>query len=211
MKRCPGLEELALFVGGDIDLAGMTDIEAHTAACDECRKRVAELQDDREFLRTPPAIPEPAYMRVRSGVLSALHGGRRRRNLWATAAAAAVLFACLLPLSIRRTAPQPPSTVPEAWLRVDRAPQPPLAIAMEPRVTDKEKKKPFSPRSTVPSDNTKLFEALDALLESEEERPPTFSGSVMVELKTQDPNVTIILLEESTGGGEWKSFEVCCY
>src|SRR5688572_28709114 len=101
MRSCPSLEDLALFADGDIDGAAMTYIESHTAGCDECRKRVVELQGDREFLRTPPAIPEPAYMQVRNGVLSELEHRRRRRYLWSSAAAAAVLFACLLPLSIR--------------------------------------------------------------------------------------------------------------
>ncbi|MGH9629425.1 MAG: anti-sigma factor family protein [Bryobacteraceae bacterium] len=200
MKRCPSLEDLALFVGGDIDAAAVTDIEAHAAGCDECRKRVGELQEDREFLRTPPTIPEPAYMQVRSSVLSDLQRRQRRGYLWATAAAAALLFACLLPLSIRRTAPLPQTMAPTASLRPPPPPQRRLNVAIKPRVAVK--KKPLSPRPALPSENTKLFEALDALLETKEERGQTFSGSVMVELKTQDPNVTIILLEESTGGAE---------
>src|SRR5262245_6896105 len=100
MKTCPSLEDLALFAGGDLDAAAMTSIETHAAGCDACGKRIAELQEDRELLRTPPAIPEPAYMQVRSGVLSELERRRRPRYLWATAAAAAALLACLLPLSI---------------------------------------------------------------------------------------------------------------
>jgi hypothetical protein len=75
----------------------------------------------------------------------------------------------------------------------------PLDVATKPRVRAKKK---LSARAGVPPDNTKLFEALDALLETKEERRQSFSGSVMVELKTEDPNVTIILLEESTGGAE---------
>jgi hypothetical protein len=55
---------------------------------------------------------------------------------------------------------------------------------------------------TPEPDNTALFAALDDLLATEDKQPPAFSGSVVVTLQTQDPDVTIILLEESTGGAE---------
>ena len=97
MTACPSLEDLALYAGRDHEPAAMADIQAHLAICGECRIRIAEFQEDREFFAAPPALPEEAFAAMREGVMRQLQKRRRWAYTSVAAVAAALVLAWLAP------------------------------------------------------------------------------------------------------------------
>lgn len=208
MRGCPSVEDLAMYAGRDCEPAALADIREHLAVCGECRMLVAAFDDDRELLGTPPVLPDEAVFAVHDGVIGRLRNQRRWRYAAVTTAAAAMLIlAWLLPLSVRKadSPALPPKAQETAAVRlpppaVESGRSPSKAQTANARIA-RRNKRIRSPRAQE-MDNAALFAAVDDLLAIENKQPPAFSGSVVVTLQTQDPNVTIILLEESSGGTE---------
>jgi anti-sigma factor RsiW len=133
-------EQLIGYLYDDLDLEERRTVEAHLAACDECRSEVAGLQQTRQHLKTwSPPEPELTFHVVR-GAAPAPPSPRRLGFVpqWAMAAAASLLVlagaAAIAQLELRygpeglvvRTgwgAPDAPATAPAA------APQPVQAVA----------------------------------------------------------------------------------
>jgi hypothetical protein len=203
MKRCPSVEDLAMYAGRDCEPAAMADTREHLAVCGKCRVLVAAFENDRELLGIPPVLSDEAVIAIHDGVIGRLRNQRRRRYASVAAAAAAVLIlAWLSPLSLRKAGSPAPRQTSAGHL-----PSPAVESGSRSQVTNtriagrNRHKRIRSPRAQQ-ADNEGLLAALDDLLAIENKHPPAFSGSVVVTLQTQDPNVTIILLEESSGGAE---------
>jgi anti-sigma factor RsiW len=137
----PFEEDLSALLDGELDAARSAGVQAHTAACPACARRLAALRAMDVTLQGVAASPlageAERLARVRAGVLAELRGGARaaapprRRRRWlapalagAAAAAAAALFALREPVEI---AAPPASTraevVAEAASRVQPDPE----------------------------------------------------------------------------------------
>src|SRR5688500_3541516 len=87
-------EQLIGYLYDDLDLAERRTVEAHLAACDECRSEVAGLQQTRQHLKTwSPPDPELTFHIVRGAAPAPAAAPRRFGFVpqWAMAAAASLL------------------------------------------------------------------------------------------------------------------------
>ena len=201
MKVCPSPEILALYAGEELDTSERAGLTAHLAECSACSALVADLQFDRELLRKPPDISEEAIEDVHRRVMSELpRPGSRRRYLWPAAVAACVALLALSSISLQH---QPPSqTVANAEHRSN-----PAAIKEkipELQQTSKVNALPARPtrRRIAKSSDAELIAALDNLFETEQPAVVPTDDHVVITMLTEDPDVTIVLLADSTGGSE---------
>lgn len=195
---CPSPETLALWMEDrPVDATGL-----HVRECVACRDFVAELESDGTWLRAMEDLPDAAYAEVRHQVLGRLSRGNVRRYGWVGAAVAAtVVLALLLPETQKQVVK--PFVAPEAIVAHQAAVASALPITQAPvSVT-----KPAIARHKTPavsrapawgnSNPAELLAALDALYEEPGLPATGASGETVVTIQTQDPNVTILLLEES--------------
>src|SRR5688500_4253720 len=87
-------EQLIGYLYDDLDLAERRTVEAHLAACDECRSEVAGLQQTRQHLKTwSPPDPELTFHIVRGAAPAPAPAPKRFGFVpqWAMAAAASLL------------------------------------------------------------------------------------------------------------------------
>jgi hypothetical protein len=174
MNECDWSERVAMLV--DTNDPGT---RAHVATCAACQQLLAELEADRHLLRSMP-VPE---MQVRV---------RRRPVVWtwaAAIAAALVIGVWLWPAEVERLAisvPVPPAPVgvgqasrPAADLPVGSPSRSAVRVARAPR------------REPAPQ---RLAEALEAALPPLVNPPAAADGDVVVAMKTEDPDVIIVLV-----------------
>jgi anti-sigma factor RsiW len=163
-------ERVALHAGGDLPRAEVTEVEAHLAACDGCRRVAAMYGSGLELLREAHGEPIAAahYAAVRARVLEELRRPRLSawRRVWVGGlAAAAAVVLMLLPRPV-----QTPERIEIAAIR-PAAPQiegpSPVARA---RVVH--------PRRAVAR----------AVVSGAEKRP---AEPLVIKLLTEDPNVVI--------------------
>jgi len=202
MKVCPNPETLALYAGEELDASERAGVATHIIECSACGALVAELQSDRELLQTHPDIPSEAIQEVHRRVMSELPAaGSLRRYLWPAAIAACVALLALTSTLVRRQ----PVAQPISNREVRTAP-PPIASEKAPelqqttRVQSQLSRK--IRRRPAKSSDAELIAALDQLFETEPQAPAATDGQVVITMLTEDPNVTIILLGDSTGETE---------
>ena len=198
MKVCPNLETLALYAGEELDASERAGVATHIIECSTCGALVAELQSDRELLQTYPDIPAEAIQEVHRRVMSELPAaGSLRRYLWPAAIAACVALLALSSTLIRRQ----PAAQPMA-IRDHRA-SPPIVSekAHEVQQATKAQSQPSRKirRQPAKSSDAELIAALDQLFETEPQAAAATDGEVVITMLTEDPDVTIILLADSTG------------
>lgn len=165
MTLCIWSERVAMLLDGEDATA-----RKHVVACAECAGLLAELQADRELLRSMPVPP----MQVRLP---------RRHGLWAWPAALAASLAIGVWLW-----PQPAPVEPMAVaVKAPAAPSPELA------------RRP-APVRRVPkpaAQTLSLAAALEAALPPHAAPPVAAKGDVVVAMQTEDPNVVIVLVGDS--------------
>lgn len=209
MKNCPGLDDLAMHAGDDLDIGKLLEVNEHLAHCQICREMVEQLRSDRLRIQASPDLPESVFDEVRTRVLSdVLRSSEIRRYRWPAAVAACV--ALLVLISFYRT--------PQIDLTERTVPRPAIvkeqiaATASKPVQVEQVLRKPVraktvyrlsrnagrTPKSTVPISDAELIAAVDRLFG--DDTPSPAEGPVVITLQTQDPNVTIILFTDSTGG-----------
>ncbi len=216
--HCPDWEERILtHLEGD----ALEDAAEHLRDCPACAAWAAALALDARLLRLPP--PEAAavdYAALRAAAWrEALRRTRRRRLLAALAVAAAVLLASRVAL---HRDPQPayraslPGSPAPAARAIPPAPQsaavPPPALTA--RVsTPSRTARPVAPpavrpqaRRLQPQAEPDLDRRFAEYLQSVEERqhpatPPASQSPVVLRISTRNPDIQIILLEESKGDG----------
>jgi len=116
-EHCPANETLAAYVDLRLDLSERDRVEAHLAACDECRAEALALAGLRADVAASDLMPSP---RLRSAVMARMPSRRPpfrrpagRPQGWgvaaATAVAAAALIAVVLALATGRQVEAPPS------------------------------------------------------------------------------------------------------
>jgi hypothetical protein len=184
MKTCSWMERVALAMDGE----WTPEVESHVNLCSECR----ELFEDRDLLREPPLVPDSAIAAVRARVLKQVSPSRS----WFWQIAATVLIAAagigwwlLRPPVLERidvavAAPGVPELVPA---------HEPIRVARVPR--DVRRVKPSrSPAS--------LALALRDAMGPQTAPPVSGSGSVLLAVQTEDPDVVIVLVSESKGDAE---------
>jgi anti-sigma factor RsiW len=162
-------ERIALHAGGDLPAREAAELEAHLAACAECRGVAAAYGAGIELLREAhrEAIAEAHYAAVRARVLAELRRPRRPvwRRIWVcglVAAAAAVVLMLL---------PRPVHTPARLEIEVIRPAAPHIEEA----------------RSVAPARVVHPRRAVARATASEPEKRP--SEPLVVKLLTDDPNV----------------------
>ena len=163
MKTCEWQERVAMLLDTE-DAATL----GHVASCAACAGLLADLESDRETLRSMP-VPDMTLGRI-----------RRPTAILPWAAAAAVLLGLWL-------WPRPAAVEPlEIAVRAPSAPAIPRA---EPR--------PIAPQPQKRSPQPRLAEALEAALPPLVNPPVAAKGDVVVAMQTEDPNVVIVLIGDS--------------
>jgi hypothetical protein len=211
MKNCPNLETLALYAGEELDTSERTAIAAHMADCSACAALVAELQSDRELLQSPPDVPEEAILDLHRRVMSDLpRPASIRRYFWPAAVAACLAILALSSTLSRRQPVAPRMAGPEhrsaAAVVKESIPDLQETSKAQPLITQPsitQARPAHKTRRRAPrSSDAGLIAALDQLFETEPPPAATADGKVVITMLTEDPNVTIILLADSTGESE---------
>ena len=92
----PDLDRLTSWVHGLLDLDDAAAVDAHVAACADCRETADEVQDEGLLIAKEIASPERLGA-LKSRILASA-GRRPNRSLWwQIPVAAAVLMVCCLP------------------------------------------------------------------------------------------------------------------
>jgi hypothetical protein len=205
MKVCPNPETLALYAGEELDSSERAGVATHIIQCSTCGALVAELQSDRELLQSHPDITEGAIQDVHQRVMSELPvAGSLRRYLWPAAIAACVALLALSSMWSSRLLRRQPEAQPTAHRGY--RPAPPIVSEKAPELQQTTKVQSQAPRKIrrrpAKSSDAELIAALDQLFETEPPAAEPTDGEVVITMLTEDPNVTIILLADSTGETE---------
>ncbi len=99
------LDRLSAFLDGELPPDERASVAAHLAACPGCTARLAELVAVDALAREVPVEAPPGYFEVLPGrVRARVRPGRRRAlpPVWTWAAAAGVLLAVLVPVTLER-------------------------------------------------------------------------------------------------------------
>jgi anti-sigma factor RsiW len=193
---CPFEEKVALYVGDDLAAAEMRAVEEHIAGCAECAELAGDLVQDREWLGTrPPESEQADYAAMRARIRREVAKGRVTWVRWLGLAAAAAVVV-ILAVGLKSTRTRPPAHIPvPASARIEIKQAPGTAV-----VASKHKLK------LVPTATPEIsLEAMMRMIEELDAAPPpewSFTGSdspVEMRIATRDPNVTIVLVQESEG------------
>jgi anti-sigma factor RsiW len=181
--NCPR-SEVALYTGGDLPPRRAARVEAHLAACAECRSLLDELRTGQAALSELRGEPlEDAMLaHVRRRVLARIAAGEQTRSglpgYWRFALAAAVVLLVMLAWP-RHAQKQTPAVTPPEMAHV--APAPPVPAPVIPVRHAIVRRRHRAP--------------LRRLL------PPDKSQPLLVQFATDDPNVVIYWLVEKTPQG----------
>lgn len=168
--NCPEFEDrIALFAGDDLPPAEMRHVSDHLEACAPCRRFADGLRRDRAALAELAAIDPP------DTAYAAVRAGvmrqvRPQRRAWASWAAAAALVAVTLALSM-------------LWRwRTSPAGRPPMPSVAAKAVL------PDPPRAQPPK-----------IVSATRRAPRKTAQPMVVKIVTDDPNIVIYWISESTG------------
>ena len=214
--NCQGFEErIASYVGGDLTPEEALPVEQHLRSCAACADLALGLESDRIWLSSrPPEVVDIDYTAMRRQIRQEITRSRRgRRWLPALLAAAAILLAAAV-TTLRRT-PASHRVAPPATTLAEVSPAPAMTIFRRPnhikgnsatRGSGPEGTPDEGVRPTQTEPELTLEAAMRMFQELEPEPPPpppTGSDSpVEMRIATSNPNVTIILLQESKGGSQ---------
>jgi hypothetical protein len=171
--NCEWMERVAFALDGE----WTPDIEAHVAACAECR----ELLADRELLRVAPEIAPEVFAAVRARVL--LDVRPSYSTWWQLAAAVALAVGGIAWWALR---------VPEAE-RLEIAIAAPAAPVVE-RVRSTAPSRSRLGTGRVPREKPDAVRLAMAIREELDPAPPRMEGDVAVAMQTEDPDVFILLV-----------------
>ena len=192
MSTCPKPESLALWVDEGRE-AGIS--HEHLATCVACDALVRALEADRELLRRRFEFSEAQYAAVRGRVLKRV-SDRKSRVLYGLAAAiAAILVLALFMPRIQRPEPQ------RITAKVQKNSEPSAVQTASVGKTNFKRPRARKTHVEKPS-SAELIAALDKLYEDPSQQGIGAPGQVVISMATADPDVTIILLGESTGDEE---------
>jgi hypothetical protein len=184
------LEQLPLWIEGDLGTTATAEVEDHLAICPACRSTAEQLKTSQAWLRDAMAPPFTAGHRdhlrrvvmeqVRAEAASrSTHHLALRRSLLA-ACAASLLISTLVWRQQRGTQARAPLVLaPPLPMVVEGAPQPDLQpIPTEPRRVSSAHARPHPVPTQAP------------------ESPPS-GGLARIEFQTSDPNIRIIWLAQA--------------
>ena len=201
MKVCPNPETLALYAGEELDASERTRVATHIIECSTCGALIAELQSDRELLQAHPDIPEDAIQEVHRRVMSQLPSPDRCEDTSGLPPLLRVWPCFALNSTLVRRQPAAQTIVSS-----ERHSAPPGLTELSPELqtTPKVQSRPASKtrRHPAQSSDAELIAALDQLFETEPPAAVLTDSEVVITMLTEDPNVTIILLADSTGETE---------
>ena len=204
--NCPAFEEpIARYAGSDLPPDEALAVERHLAACAACAESARALAEDRTWLGSrPPETGEIDYAALRRKIRQGIAVEQRRSWRWLPAwlAAAAILLAVTVgimrPRGERGLARAP---VAQMAAPVARVAQQTAAVVSK----RKSRTRGSGADQGVRPTETALEAAMRMFQELEPEPVPPPDGSdspVEMRLSTRDPNVTIILLQESKGDSQ---------
>jgi anti-sigma factor RsiW len=181
-------EKIALYEGGDLSAALVTEVEEHLAECAGCRVIASRIRASMELARSAHEEPiaEGYYTAVRSAVLGQLTEKRNPwwRRMWVHGLAVGV---ALLIMLVRWRSPEKP-TVHLADVRPNQTP-----ILTQPIAPRPEKTSPPRPIRQAPR---RVFATVRPL-----PSPPSLEPLV-VKLVTSDPDIVIYWIADRKGEEE---------
>jgi hypothetical protein len=200
--NCPQWEErIAAWIGEPLPF----DVEQHLAECPGCSEFARELEDDAAAFAEP--VPEPDFGAMRRSLAAAIVR-RRRARVWIPAGLAAAAAALLLMARLSHPVVQSrrPDVAHELKKRTPLAESAetqahtasPLAVRHRGRARSR---RAVQPRATAHADAAELA----LLLQAATGLGPADSGSespVEMRIETDNPKVTIILLQVKEGSYE---------
>jgi anti-sigma factor RsiW len=198
--------DIALYVGGDVEGPQAFEIETHLIACEACRELAAELRESQLGLQSlrQETVSTAALSAVRTRVLAEIDA-RTSRRIWArwVYAVAGGVFLIAITVGIVRhipsiregrvAAPSSRSSLPlNAAAEVDRS------------TSDDRSLEPTGPAAPakVSLPQSLTGRSHPSLAKERNHAPTTLEPPrpVMVKLFTDDPNVVIYWIVEQTGG-----------
>jgi len=221
MNCLPFEERIAQYVDGDLDRAEVRRVEEHLRSCPACAEFADRLESDRILLRTPPLeTAQVDFAALRSQIRRRIVQERRRITLVpALLIAASILIAVGIAAFRLGQVRVPPSVL--VGQAVPPAPYPsrgadPLVRTGPPGpvVANGINVRPQARRPTrasaadqgvrptaAPQADPALEAALQEFLAAEKARAVSPEGTSPIEIRivTGDPNVTLILLQETSG------------
>jgi hypothetical protein len=217
---CPAFEErIARYVGGDLAPEESRPVVQHLATCAACAELASGLERDRLWLSSrPPETAETDYAAMRSRIRREIVVRKRNRRLLPALLAAAAILLAVLVVTHRRTEERVVATA----ARIAQLPAAPVeraaAPSIQPPEVDKVRKSAIRgsgprgnpdegvrPTKAQPAADLTLEAAMRMFQELDPEPPPPPTGSdspVEMRIATRDPNVTIILLQETKGDSQ---------
>jgi len=192
-------ERIALYAGGDLAADEARTVEQHLRVCPGCAQLAAALEQDREWLATrPPEAAQVDYAAMRQRLRGEMARTRWRWMRWAgIAAAAAIVVAASVEVE-RSGAPAPNKSIaaasPVAHALVRAAP----AIITAPGA----RSRTHSHAQRVEGPGISM-ETLMRMMEELDAAPPEVAAGsdspVEMRIATRDPDVTIIVVQETNG------------
>jgi hypothetical protein len=201
MSCAPFEEPIARYVGGDLTAEEALAVELHLRNCVDCAQLAREMEDDRAWLsRRPPELVQVDFAAMRRDIRREIaQTSRHRRWLPALLAAAAILLVFIAVSNRRKTLAVRVAAVP-AVAPVEAVKRETKTARLAPDF------KAATAATLEPTADITLEAAIRMMQELEppaEEAPPEGSDSpVEIRIATGDPNVTIILLQESKGDSQ---------
>src|SRR5579871_328195 len=198
---CRQLEgRIALYIDGALERDGARILEEHLRSCRACAEFAERLEFDRGMLGTTPMeCMDVDFAALRAAIRQEI-AQEPRSNLFLPALGMAA--AILLAAGIAANWPRTSQVKPGAPTSIARQ-----ALACESCI--REKPKPAKPRrrrasSAVPHADPDLEAALRDFVASESAPSPADESMspIAIRIMTSDPNVVLILLQESGGGSD---------
>jgi anti-sigma factor RsiW len=208
---CPAFEErVARYVGGDLAREEALAVERHLRSCAGCAELARGLEEDRMWISSrPPETSDIDYAAIRQRIRHGIAAGQRRSRRWLPGLLAAAAMTLAVAMVMVHRAPK---RLAVTALVAHVAPADlERAVAEGPAVMKKRRSRTKGPgvrpanNSEAPQEITletaiRMFQELEP---GPPEPPPGGSDSpVEMQLSTGNPNVTIILLQESKGDSQ---------
>lgn len=215
--NCPAFEErIARYAGGDLTAAACLPVEQHLRVCAGCAELARGLEEDREWLsRRPIEAAQVDFVAMRREIRRRVASPRTSRPWLPALAAAAAILLAILPVTRWKTPAAPPAearhvaAAPLPYGHGSDSSVPSDARVPQRRVAAAAQLAHFVPpvrHVEPPAATAETGLTLEAAmrmfqeLEPEPPEPPAVSDApVEMRIATHDPQVTIILVQETNG------------
>jgi hypothetical protein len=207
MNCVPFEEKIALYVDGALDWNEARAVEQHLRNCPDCAEFADRMEFDRMVLRTPPPeCAEVDFDGLRAKIRRDIKQERRRQLMPVLALAASILLAVGAWLHFGTRAVREGDGSRQVSSGEPRGPAappapPPFLTGQAAPPAPRPRARARQPKTPVPQADLALEAALQEFVAAEETSAAAAgpAPAVAIRIVTGDPNVVLILLQESSG------------